>query len=58
MIRTGGKGDATVLKPTVMAAVPLVLERIYNGIHLNVKKKGEFFEKLLHEERSPPSWTN
>ena len=47
MIRTGGKGDATVLKPTVMAAVPLVLERIYKGIHLNVKKKGEFFEKLF-----------
>ena len=47
MIRTGGKGDATILKPTVMAAVPLVLERIYKGIHLNVKKKGEFFEKLF-----------
>ena len=47
MIRTGGKGDATVLKPTVMAAVPQVLERIYKEIHLNVKKKGEFFEKLF-----------
>ena len=47
MIRTGGKGDAIVLKPTVMFAVPLVLERIYKGIQANVKKKFELFEKVF-----------
>ena len=47
MIRAGGKGDAIVLKPTVMFAVPLVLERIYKGIQANVKKKCELFEKVF-----------
>ena len=31
-IKQGCKGDATVLKPTVMASVPLMLDRIYKGI--------------------------
>jgi len=47
MIRKGGSGDASVLKPTLMACVPLVLDRIYKGVHENVKKKGDFFEKLF-----------
>jgi hypothetical protein len=29
MVKRGHKGDATVLRPTLIAAVPLVLERIY-----------------------------
>jgi long-chain acyl-CoA synthetase len=29
MVKRGHKGDATVLKPTLIAAVPLVLDRIY-----------------------------
>ena len=29
MIKKGGKGDASVLKPTFMACVPLILDRIY-----------------------------
>jgi long-chain acyl-CoA synthetase len=29
MIKRGHKGDATVLRPTLIAAVPLVLDRIY-----------------------------
>ena len=33
MIKKGQKGDATILKPTVIACVPLVLERIYKGVH-------------------------
>ena len=33
MIQRGAKGDATILKPTVIACVPLVLERIYKGVN-------------------------
>ena len=46
-IKKGGKGDCTVLKPTLMCAVPLVIDRIYKGINENVAKKGPFMEKLL-----------
>ena len=45
MIQRGAKGDATILKPTVIACVPLVLERIYKGVN-----EGEifvFFELFL-----------
>merc|ERR1712098_140907 len=48
MIQKGASGDASILKPTMMACVPLVLDRIYKGVHENVKKKGEFFEKLFN----------
>ena len=47
MIPRGGKGDASILRPTVMACVPLVLDRIYKGVKENVRKKGEFFESLF-----------
>jgi len=46
-IRNGEKGDCTVLKPTLMCAVPLVIDRIYKGINENVSKQGPFMEKLL-----------
>ena len=29
MIKRGQKGDATVLRPTIMFCVPLILDRIY-----------------------------
>jgi len=47
MIKKGAQGDATVLQPTFMACVPLILDRIYKGIHENVRKKGDFTEKLF-----------
>eukprot|EP00092_Neocalanus_flemingeri_P017052 GFUD01018440.1.p1 GENE.GFUD01018440.1~~GFUD01018440.1.p1 ORF type:complete len:721 (+),score=167.25 GFUD01018440.1:139-2301(+) len=47
MIKKGHKGDATILKPTAIACVPLVLERIYKGVHEVIKKKGDFFENLF-----------
>jgi len=47
MVPKGGQGDATKLRPTMMACVPLVLDRIYKGVHENVHKKGDFFEKLF-----------
>jgi len=43
----GGTGDCTVLRPTLMCAVPLVLDRIFKGIQENVNKKGAFFKALF-----------
>ncbi len=34
MIRPGDKGDAPILKPTLMACVPLIIDRIYKGIQV------------------------
>ncbi|XP_071950638.1 long-chain-fatty-acid--CoA ligase 4-like [Antedon mediterranea] len=31
-VKRGCKGDITVLKPTLMLAVPLIVDRIYNGV--------------------------
>lgn len=31
-IKRGSKGDASVLKPTIIASVPLILDRIYKSI--------------------------
>ena len=46
-IKVGHKGDCTVLKPSLMCAVPLVIDRIYKGIHEQIHAKGLFFEKLM-----------
>ena len=37
MIKKGAKGDASVLRPTFMACVPLILDRIYK-VRLQYKK--------------------
>merc|ERR1719341_2410632 len=47
MVKRGGKGDASVLKPTIMFCVPLILDRIYKGVTENIKKKGEFVSQLM-----------
>ena len=47
MVKRGSKGDATVLKPTVMAAVPLILDRVYKSISEAVAKKGPGFQKIF-----------
>jgi len=47
MVMRGKKGDASVLKPTFLFCVPLVLDRIYKGVSDKIRKKGEFFEKLF-----------
>lgn len=31
-IKRGSQGDASVLRPTIIAAVPLILDRIYKAI--------------------------
>jgi len=46
-IMKGCQGDCSVLKPTLMCAVPLILDRIYKGIQENVNKKGPFFKDLF-----------
>ncbi|CAB4065677.1 ACSL [Lepeophtheirus salmonis] len=38
-VMKGSKGDCSVLRPTLMCAVPLVIDRIYKGIHENLSKK-------------------
>lgn len=47
MVKRGHKGDATVLRPTLIAAVPLVLDRIYKGVTEKIKKRGSFVEQLM-----------
>jgi len=46
-VAKGSKGDATVLNPTIVCVVPLVLDSIYKGIRANVANRGEFFNKLV-----------
>ena len=47
MVKRGCPGDATLLKPTVMAAVPLMLDRIYKAINEKVRKGSPLAQKLF-----------
>ena len=47
MVKKGCKGDATVLLPTVMAAVPLILDRIHKAIREKVDQKGPRFRNFF-----------
>ena len=52
-VRKGYKGDATVLRPTMMCAVPLIMDRIYKNVLDSVWPDGciavlfQFFESSL-----------
>jgi len=46
-VARGSKGDATVLQPSIVCVVPLVLDSIFKGIKQNVAKRGELFEQLI-----------
>jgi len=46
-LKKGTKGDINLLKPTSMAAVPLILDRIRKDIEANVVKKGPFAKNLF-----------
>ena len=46
-VRKGNKGDASVLKPTLMCAVPLIVDRIYKNILDSVDKRGPNFRKIF-----------
>ena len=43
----GYKGDASVLRPTMMCAVPLIMDRIYKNISDSVVKRGPAFAKIF-----------
>merc|ERR1712013_844850 len=47
-IKRGQKGDATLLKPTIMCTVPLILDRIYKNMTEGVKKRGPTFKKIFY----------
>jgi len=47
-VKTGSKGDANVLRPTLMCAVPLILERIYKSIVDTMRRQGWAVEELFH----------
>jgi len=46
-VARGSKGDASILKPTMMCVVPLILDRIYKNIIDSVNKKGANFQKAF-----------
>ena len=52
----GIKGDCTILKPTLMCAVPLVLEKIYKRIKQKIEIQGSFMEALLSYCFEYKSW--
>jgi long-chain acyl-CoA synthetase len=41
-IKKGSKGDVTVLKPTLMTAVPVIMDRLYKAVHEKVNEGGKF----------------
>ncbi|KAG9510695.1 Long-chain-fatty-acid--CoA ligase 4, partial [Fragariocoptes setiger] len=47
-VKRGQRGDAVILKPTVIAAVPLVLDRIRKGIFQKIESKGAFAAGLVN----------
>lgn len=46
-IKRGTKGDASVLGPTLMTAVPAILDRIRDGVRKNVCNNFLIFHKYL-----------
>ncbi|XP_061363906.1 long chain acyl-CoA synthetase 9, chloroplastic-like isoform X1 [Gastrolobium bilobum] len=46
-IKKGKQGDATALMPTVMAAVPAILDRVRDGVLKKVSAKGGLSKKLF-----------
>jgi long-chain acyl-CoA synthetase len=48
-IKRGKKGDLRVLKPTIMAAVPLVLERFCKAVNEKISKANWFTQALFEK---------
>ncbi|CAM6079135.1 unnamed protein product [Sphagnum tenellum] len=46
-IKHGTKGDVTELRPTLMTAVPAILDRVLEGVRKKVKTKGGFTNTLF-----------
>ena len=49
MIKKGQYGDAYIFKPTIMGAVPLVLDRIRSGLQQAIKSQGAFYDQLIND---------
>ncbi|CAJ2674459.1 long chain acyl-CoA synthetase 9, chloroplastic-like isoform X2 [Trifolium pratense] len=47
-IKKGTKGDATVLMPTLLAAVPAILDRVRDGVFKKVNAAGGLSKKLFY----------
>ncbi|XP_011498582.1 PREDICTED: long-chain-fatty-acid--CoA ligase 4 [Ceratosolen solmsi marchali] len=47
-IQKGCKGDASVLHPTCLTSVPLILDRISKGINEKVKRSGQFRQAIFN----------
>ncbi|CAB4305014.1 unnamed protein product [Prunus armeniaca] len=47
-IKKGTKGDATMLKPTIMTAVPAILDRVRDGVLKKVEEKGGLAKNLFN----------
>ncbi|XP_058792342.1 long-chain-fatty-acid--CoA ligase 4 isoform X1 [Phymastichus coffea] len=47
-IQKGCKGDASVLHPSCLTAVPLILDRISKGINEKVKRSGPFRQAIFN----------
>ncbi|GAB4859315.1 hypothetical protein Ancab_010777 [Ancistrocladus abbreviatus] len=47
-IKKGTKGDASVLKPTLMVAVPAILDRVRDGVMKKVEEKGGSAKMLFN----------
>ena len=46
-VKSGAKGDASVLQPTIMCVVPLILDRIYKNIINKVNQRGTNFKRAF-----------
>ena len=46
-VKKGQKGDASILKPTIMCVVPLILDRIYKNIIDKVNQRGIHFQNAF-----------
>jgi long-subunit acyl-CoA synthetase (AMP-forming) len=44
MIVSGQKGDASILRPTTMPCVPIILDRIYKSLRAKISAKSVFFQ--------------
>jgi len=47
-VKHGFQGDANKLRPTLMCAVPLIIERIYKSIVDTMRRQGWAVEELFH----------
>lgn len=47
-IKKGTKGDVSVLKPTLMAAVPAIFDRVRDGVVKKVEEKGGLTKNLFN----------